>query len=68
MKTASKLFNIDPNYVNEDQRRRAKIINFGLLYGMSGFGLAKQLQCSQEEAKEFCNKNKKSKLKKRNEK
>lgn len=51
--TASKLFNISPEDVSQNQRRQAKIINFGLLYGMSGFGLAKQLRCDQNTANEF---------------
>jgi DNA polymerase I len=49
--TASTLFNVSIKEVTKEQRRRAKGINFGLTYGMSAFGLASQLQLSQEDAK-----------------
>lgn len=49
--TASQVYGVALDKVNEEQRRCAKIINFGLMYGMSVFGLAKQLNLSQEEAK-----------------
>ncbi|MDF2939547.1 MAG: polymerase [Gammaproteobacteria bacterium] len=48
--TASEVFAVPMNQVNAEQRRRAKAINFGLIYGMSAFGLAKQLGISREEA------------------
>ncbi|MGH8322019.1 MAG: DNA polymerase, partial [Gammaproteobacteria bacterium] len=41
--TAAEVFGVAPNLVSDDQRRSAKAINFGLIYGMSAFGLAKQL-------------------------
>lgn len=49
--TASKIFNIPLDQVTSDQRRRAKTANFGILYGISAFGLAQQLDCSRTEAK-----------------
>ncbi len=51
--TAAEVFGGDPGSVDSEQRRRAKAINFGLIYGMSAFGLAKQLQIPQREAKAY---------------
>ncbi|MBS63281.1 DNA polymerase I [Salinisphaera sp.] len=48
--TASEVFDTPLDEVSTDQRRAAKAINFGLMYGMSAFGLAKQLETSREEA------------------
>ncbi len=51
--TAAELFGIPAEVVSEDQRRLAKTINFGLIYGMSAFGLARQLGLSRELAKNY---------------
>ena len=51
--TAAEVFRVDLDAVDNDQRRAAKAINFGLIYGMSAFGLAKQLDISRGEAKEY---------------
>jgi len=51
--TASRIFGIDPGLVSADQRRGAKTINFGILYGMGPFALAGQLGVTQGEAKSF---------------
>jgi DNA polymerase-1 len=51
--TAAEVFGIPLENVTSDQRRKAKAINFGLLYGMSAFGLSKQLGSSRHEAQEY---------------
>lgn len=51
--TASEVFCVTPDEVSSDQRRSAKAINFGLMYGMSAFGLAKQLNISRIEAQNY---------------
>ena len=51
--TASKVFGIPIQDLDSEIRRSAKAINFGIIYGISSFGLSKQLSCSQSEAKNF---------------
>lgn len=51
--TAAEVFDVDVNDVSKEQRRRAKAINFGLIYGMSAFGLAKQLDIERYEAQQY---------------
>lgn len=53
--TASELFGVPMEEVTTEQRRQAKAINFGLIYGMSAFGLAKQLNISRQEAQAYMN-------------
>ena len=52
--TAAEVFGMTPDTVTDDQRRAAKAINFGLMYGMSAFGLARQLRIEQARAQAYC--------------
>ncbi len=51
--TAAEVFGVELDQVTTDQRRSAKAINFGLIYGMSAFGLAKQIGVDNKQAKEY---------------
>ena len=51
--TAAKIFHKDITEVTSDERRRAKTANFGIIYGISAFGLAERLGCSRSEAKQL---------------
>jgi DNA polymerase-1 len=51
--TAAKIFHKDIKEVTSDERRRAKTANFGIIYGISAFGLAERLGCSRSEAKQL---------------
>ncbi|MFL2647957.1 MAG: DNA polymerase I [Candidatus Actinomarinales bacterium] len=51
--TAARIFNIDVESVSKDMRRKAKEVNFGLIYGMESFGLSKSLDISKNEANEL---------------
>lgn len=52
-KTASSIFGVFPEMVNEEMRRQAKVINFGILYGMSPFGLSRELGINQKLARAY---------------
>ncbi len=52
-RTASEVFGIDPLLQTGEMRRRAKAINFGIIYGQTAFGLARELQISHRDAQEF---------------
>ena len=51
--TAAEVFDVELGEVSGDQRRSAKAINFGLMYGMSAFGLARQLHIGRHEAQQY---------------
>jgi DNA polymerase-1 len=51
--TAAKVFNVSLDEVTADMRRKAKTVNFGIIYGVSAFGLAQQIAISRTEAKEI---------------
>ena len=52
-RTAAEIFHVSPQLVTPEMRRVAKTINFGIVYGMSSYGLATQLQISRSEAQKF---------------
>ena len=54
--TASKVFGVDVENVTKDMRRKAKAVNFGIIYGQSRYGLAKALNISNTQAQEFIDK------------
>ena len=51
--TASQVFGVPPLMVNAEHRRRAKAVNFGIVYGLSAFGLSQQIGIDTKEAKQF---------------
>jgi DNA polymerase I len=51
--TASEVFGVPPMMIDAEHRRRAKAVNFGIVYGLSPFGLAQQLGIDQKEAKSY---------------
>ncbi|MBI2790061.1 MAG: hypothetical protein HYX59_15425 [Elusimicrobia bacterium] len=53
LRTAAEIFHLDPKSVTTDQRRAAKAINFGIVYGQTAFGLSNQLGISQQEASTY---------------
>jgi DNA polymerase-1 len=53
--TAAKVFNVFPEMVNSEMRRKAKMVNFGIAYGISAFGLAQRLGISRKEGGEIIN-------------
>ncbi len=53
--TASQVFDVPINKVTEDFRRKAKAINFGIIYGITQYGLAKQISVTNQEAQDFIN-------------
>src|SRR5438046_9336298 len=53
MRTAVEVFGVDESIVDGDMRRMAKTVNFGILYGLSPFGLAQRLHLSNEAARTY---------------
>jgi DNA polymerase-1 len=53
--TASQVFGVPPLMVTPDHRRQAKVVNFGIVYGLSAFGLSQNLGIEPSEAKQFIN-------------
>jgi len=51
--TAAQVFGVPPLMINAEHRRRAKAVNFGIVYGLSAFGLSQQIGIEQREAKKF---------------
>ena len=51
--TAAEIFSLELDAVSDDQRRHAKAVNFGLIYGMSAFGLSKQLNVERKQAQQY---------------
>ncbi|MGW8247592.1 MAG: DNA polymerase I [Acidiferrobacterales bacterium] len=51
--TAAEVFGVEPDKVSDEQRRHAKAVNFGLIYGMSAFGLSRQLKIDRATAQEY---------------
>lgn len=51
--TAARIYGLPIEQISKDQRRNAKTANFGIIYGISAFGLAQQLDCSRTEAKQL---------------
>jgi DNA polymerase-1 len=52
-RTACEVFNVNPDQLSAEMRRQAKVINFGIVYGMSAFGLARQLGIGKREAESY---------------
>lgn len=52
-RTATEVFDVIPAFITPELRRQAKTINFGIIYGMSAYGLSKQLEISQDKAKTY---------------
>lgn len=53
--TAAKIYHCDISEISKDQRRNAKSVNFGIVYGISAFGLSEQLGCPRKEAQQLIN-------------
>ncbi|MGE5893039.1 MAG: DNA polymerase, partial [bacterium] len=51
--TAAEIFSVEPSAVNPEMRRIAKTVNFGIIYGITPFGLSETLKCSPEEARKY---------------